>query len=104
LIIAVEQVVEADSALLDISLETRRNLACAFTGQVVNTLVIVIQTDFGQTLADGFGLAFHLHCGFGQAPGLLVADRQVAAHLFDGVKQAVELLAIGLAPQAISPT
>jgi hypothetical protein len=28
--------------------------------------VIVIQTDFGQALADGFGLAFHLHGGFRQ--------------------------------------
>jgi hypothetical protein len=57
--------------------------------------VIVIQTDFGQALADGFRLAFHLHGGLGQAPGLLIADRQIAAHLFDGLEQAVELLAIG---------
>ncbi|MNN64662.1 hypothetical protein D3C81_1801120 [compost metagenome] len=57
--------------------------------------MIVIQTDFGQPLADGFRLPFHLHRRFSEAASLLIADRQIAAHLLDGLEQAVELFAIG---------
>ena len=96
LIVSVEQVIETDTSGIDIRFESCGNLARPFTGQVVNPLVIVIQPDCRQALTDGFGLTFHLHRGLGQTLSLLVADGQVAAHLFDGMKQAVELFAIGL--------
>src|SRR3989344_3644793 len=79
LVMAVEQVFEADVPRIDICLEARGNLARAFPGEVIDTLVIVIQADFGEALADGLGLAFHLHRCQGQALGLLVTDRKGAA-------------------------
>ena len=95
LILTVEQILKTDPPLLDIRLEPRRNLTRTLTRQVIDALVIVIQTDFGQAFADGFRLPFHLHSGLGQASGLLIADRQITAHLLDGLEQTVELLAIG---------
>ncbi|MNG96104.1 hypothetical protein D3C79_551600 [compost metagenome] len=92
---AVEQVFKADTTLGDIVLELFGDLLCALAGQVINALVIVIQADLGQALADAFGLPFQLHGCLGQALGLLVADLQVAAHPGHRLEQAVQLQPIG---------
>ncbi|MCY1400019.1 hypothetical protein D9M71_150920 [compost metagenome] len=94
LVVAIEQVAQADPAALDRRLELPGDLPGALASQVVDALVIVVQGHRGQLLADRLGQLLQLHRLAFQATGLLVAGRQVAAHLAHRFEQAAELAAI----------
>ena len=55
-VLPVEQIIEADGAPLDVGFELRRDLLRPLAGQIVDALVVIIQTDLRQTLTDRFGL------------------------------------------------
>ncbi|MCY1279502.1 hypothetical protein D9M70_282600 [compost metagenome] len=96
LVAAVEQLIEGHAPDGEVRLETRGDLRHAVAGQVVDALVIVVQADLGEPLADALGLRAQLGGGLAEAAGLLLAVAEVAAHLADGGEQAAQLLAIDL--------
>ena len=94
LVIAVEQVFQANATALDIGLELRGNRLGAFAGQVQHALVVVIQGHRRQALADLFGLPLQAFGSRAEAAGMGIALGQVAAHLLHRTEQAAELVAV----------
>jgi hypothetical protein len=53
---AVEQVAQADPSFINVLFKPGGNLSGSFLGQVVDALMVIIQTYLSQALTDGFGL------------------------------------------------
>ena len=78
----IEQVVEADAPDLQVLLELCGDGCRALAGEVVGALVIVVQTHFGELLADRLGLADQLFGGSGQLPRLPLAALYIVCLLY----------------------